>query len=85
MTSFNDEFESLKNDGRQDLPRDGGAPRHAYGFNIRDWFAGQAISALMANAMSEPVSITSPTLIDVARKAYQIADAMLDERAKSGK
>ena len=49
------------------------------GMSLRDWFAGQALSGLLAdpemNAPPEPV----------AKVAYSYADAMLAERAKAGK
>jgi hypothetical protein len=54
------------------------------GMTLRDYFAAQAMTALLANAMNAPVSITSPTLPDVAVKAYKMADAMLDEMLNIG-
>ena len=41
------------------------------GMSLRDWFAGQALSAL-STTMSDPEPM--------ARRAYAIADAMLIER-----
>lgn len=42
--------------------------------DLRDWFAGQAVTGL-AEASATPVEA-------IAEKAYQIADALLAERAK---
>jgi hypothetical protein len=39
------------------------------GMSLRDWFAGQALSGLMAHVRYSPR--------DAARQAYDIADAML--------
>lgn len=47
------------------------------GMTLRDWFAGQALAGLLANATlgSEPAG-------EIARWSYETADAMLAERAK---
>ena len=45
------------------------------GMSLRDWFAGQAL------ADSASLGNTSPA--DIAKMAYEIADAMLDEREES--
>ena len=47
-----------------------------YGMSLRDWFAGQAVMAIMQN---EKLPINT-----VAAEAYQMADAMLTERQKGG-
>ncbi len=45
---------------------------------LRDWFAGQALSGLCAiDAM------TGPDNAFIARFAYNVADAMMAERAKT--
>ncbi len=49
------------------------------GMTLRDWFAGQAISGLTANARF------SNTARDVERLSYEIADAMIEEKAKREK
>ena len=51
---------------------DGETPRLAIqrGMTLRDWFAGQALATASLNASVE----------DCARRAYQIADAMMAER-----
>jgi hypothetical protein len=45
------------------------------GMSLRDWFAGQALTA---SAMHYPMKAN-----DAARHAYQMADAMLAEREKA--
>jgi hypothetical protein len=46
------------------------------GASLRDWFAGQALAALMADP-------NSPVLaVDIARYAWEQADAMLAQREK---
>lgn len=45
------------------------------GMSLRDWFAGQALAVI-------PGDIADPE--DLARDAYRIAAAMLDERKKWG-
>ncbi len=47
------------------------------GMTLRDWFAGQALSGLTANAR-----YSGPTAKDVESLAYEIADAMIEEKAK---
>ena len=42
---------------------------------LRDWFAGQALTALVPKTHAEFPDV-------LARRAYAIADAMLAERAK---
>jgi hypothetical protein len=50
---------------------------HAYdGMTLRDYFAGQALAGFCAN--KDAAHNTSP--FTLARGAYSIADAMLDER-----
>jgi hypothetical protein len=44
------------------------------GMSLRDWFAGQALAGLS----EEPLGINT------AKWAYELADAMLAERAKGG-
>lgn len=48
------------------------------GMTLRDWFAGQAL------VMKRGPTGTCMTLPEVAERAYQMADAMLAERAKAG-
>ena len=48
------------------------------GMSLRDWFAGQALSGLVAHGLSSYESKYS----DCAGHAYLLADAMLAERNK---
>jgi len=59
-----------------------GAMMQFAGMTIRDWFAGQAL-ALMKEAMAEGYWTPgdNPNK-ELAEASYQIADAMLAERAK---
>ena len=50
---------------------------HYRGMTLRDWFAGQAMSGYCINAETSMQEFR-----DIARDAYQQADAMLAERAK---
>lgn len=45
------------------------------GMSLRDWFAGQAVSAALT-------SLTLFTPEGMAKRCYEIADAMLAEREK---
>ncbi len=49
------------------------------GMSLRDWFAGQALSGLLAE---EGCGLEQPTMVRDAQRAYAMADAMLAERAK---
>lgn len=47
------------------------------GMSLRDYFAGQVVATIL-NGTSKPLEMLS----HVAKTAYQMADAMLAERAK---
>jgi len=47
---------------------------------LRDWFAGQIVASLLGAAFSGTGHIRAT---EVAERAYQIADAMLDERGRA--
>ena len=51
------------------------------GMTLRDWFAGQALAGWMASFPSCGEGVVP---VACARLAYDIADAMLDARAKGG-
>lgn len=48
----------------------------SHGMSLRDWFAGQAMGAQISAGYKD-------ALPGIAIRAYQLADAMLTERAKS--
>lgn len=50
-------------------------PAHLEGMNLRDWFAGQALSGMSDDGNDWSAS-------DYAKWAYALADAMLAERSK---
>lgn len=57
------------------------------GMSLRDWFAGQAVAAILANgdisAIASRLNVSRADFhASVTRTAYEIADAMLAERAK---
>ena len=52
---------------------------HHPGMSLRDWFAGMALMGIAAN---DPPSYSDVGISDTAELSYQIADAMLAERAK---
>lgn len=62
------------------------------GMTLRDWFAGQAIGAIIAATSAgqhKPVkngkAVTQASIeAGIAEDAYTVADAMLAERAKAG-
>jgi hypothetical protein len=65
-----------------DKIKDGGQafPSSEYhGMTLRDWFAGQALAGLFADAPLNPDVLWS----DVSRAAYEVADAMIAERGKA--
>ena len=51
---------------------------HCEGMTLRDWFAGQALAGMLASEAGIPPYANSWA----AERAYQMADAMLAERAK---
>jgi hypothetical protein len=56
------------------------ANRYYYGMTLRDWFAGQALSALIGSEKPGSGYFKLPS--EVANAAYDMADAMLAERKK---
>ena len=59
------------------LERTGG---YAYSMTLRDHFAGTALQGFLAYAAT--VGTYAPPDDELAQQAYQMADAMLKERAK---
>lgn len=62
----------MKEGGGPAFPR-GNTPSEADGMTLRDWFAGMALK--VAN---DYLSYSEPS--DLAKQAYAIADAMLEEK-----
>jgi hypothetical protein len=56
------------------------------GMTLRDWFAGQALAALISRPITDyPDPSDLPTIEDHVEDAYDYADAMLAARQKGGK
>jgi hypothetical protein len=83
---------TTKNDGGPAFPPHGGETlyhRISDGMSLRDWFAGQALAGLVANANlldfldegQRPVSDKDFASV-ISKGAYFYADAMLAERSK---
>ena len=56
-----------------------------YGMTLRDWFAGQALGAIVtatSNGQHYPAREGQSLIEGMAQDAYELADAMLAERAK---
>lgn len=71
-------------------PKDGGpafAVEHCQhnGMSLRDWFAGQAIGQVIENCAGDIYAMAAFPTPEAyfARKAYQVADAMLAAREAS--
>lgn len=65
----------------------GSAYGNAEGMALRDWFAGQALAGTLANpdisaSAARCMVSTDEFRSDVAKSAYQMADAMLEARKK---
>lgn len=79
---------SSKDDGGLAFPVASDAIGHYGGMSLRDWFAGQAIQAILCDSEAKQ-SIRAHCDIksrsfggEVALQAYDLADAMLAERSK---
>ena len=57
-----------------------GGQFHVPGMSLRDWFAGQAMVGLMSASGMRPSNLDE--FEHMATRLYQVADAMLIERAK---
>lgn len=53
------------------------------GMSLRDWFAGQALAGLSANPNESPDKDDASDRRDIAAVAYELADAMLNQREAS--
>lgn len=75
--------DETKNDGGPAFPAEGGSDSglHANpGMTVRDWFAGQAIGALIE--VFDRFAPEVATHENMAQDAYKLADAMLEARSK---
>lgn len=76
-------------DGGSAFPRPlGGAdrsdPAESGGMTLRDYFAGQALAAIIASEPVVPRKVAEfPYTADKARMAYRYADAMLKAREEA--
>jgi hypothetical protein len=66
-------------------PNDGGPafPSDRFGelgMSLRDWFAGQALAGIMANA--KLVMVLAESKQDPASCAFEMAEFMMEERSK---
>ncbi len=69
--------------GTRNGPDDPGDSRYTVeGMSLRDWFAGQAISAIINRCSADPRPQHEALTDYFARKAYDIADAMLIARQR---
>ena len=50
--------------------------------SLRDWFAGQAMAAVIGRPITDYPDGDTPTFDELAGDAYSYADAMLAERSK---
>ena len=75
----------MKPDGGPAFPwmMSGGGMTPSSGMTLRDYFAGQAASILVA-ALGTPSEVTMERMgEEIAARAYMVADAMIAEREKS--
>jgi hypothetical protein len=74
------EIKETKDVGGPAFPLDltvDGDHRWGYGMTLRDYFAAKAMQGFMGSSWN------NKTFESISTKAYQIADAMLEERKKS--
>lgn len=68
----------MKNNGGPAFPHPGGQFKTSiYGMSLRDWFAGMTACGCLASEAPEVFT----RAIDIATRAYEVADAMLKERS----
>ena len=75
---------STINDGGPAFPSEvwdsEGCPQHTQGMSLRDYFAAKAMQAFVTGLLSDGEPVIKSDDKDIARRAYEIADAMLDAR-----
>lgn len=54
------------------------------GMSLRDWFAGQALSGLLQVCTQDTLADGPTYGQHISKNAYDLADTMLAERAKTG-
>lgn len=73
------------------MSKDNGGPafpvtvngQETYGMTMRDYFAAKALPGFLSTCEREPGgAVSSLSAGDLARASYEMADAMLAERAK---
>jgi hypothetical protein len=58
------------------------------GIELRDWFAGQALKGILSSSPEGiPLSplVTEQQLREIAKRAYELADAMMREHEKTAR
>lgn len=65
-------------DGGPAFPTVAGQTVYSHGMTLRDWFAGQAMAGELASWRQN----TAGHEFNIARRAYAMADAMLEARGK---
>lgn len=78
--AFPVDFRSLDPSSPNTLGEELERRRRSRGMTLRDYFAGQALPGIMARGAS--LIATDDFAGEAARLAYEVADAMLAERAK---
>jgi len=73
--------EPLAANGGPVFPDTDGYGNPVHGMKLRDWFAGQAMTAILIAVLSPSETVIAA----VTHQSYAIADAMLAEREKANK
>jgi hypothetical protein len=69
-----------RDDGGQAFPISDASGPLQYGLTARDWFAGRAITGLLAADVGEDEWVTYEAMV---KQAWAVADLMLAERTKN--
>lgn len=69
-------------DGGQAFPAADPGMNGTYGMTLRDWFAGQALAGVVERCAADTLMPGEDIEHLFARRAYQVADAMLAARAR---